>query len=231
MTAVTAPLTETSHDPRTGDPVLTVAIAGPLEVDEAVRAARVAAGSVATTSPSDRAGWLEAIADAVVARADELAEVADRETGLGRVRLDGEVLRCAAQLRFYAAVARDGGFLDVVIDRATQAQPDVRRMRVPLVRSATTPPPRSPPAAPSSSRPTQHTWPPTSCSSRSRRARSPRRAPPRGPFRRSPVSRQEPSSSCTPRCVRSPSPAHSRLASRSQGSRRPGWSPSRSSLR
>ncbi|MEO5743875.1 MAG: aldehyde dehydrogenase family protein, partial [Terracoccus sp.] len=132
MTAIPVPLTETSHDPRTGDPVLTVAIAGPIEVDEAVRAARVAAGSVCNTSPADRAGWLEAIADAVLARADELAEVADRETGLGRVRLDGEVLRCAAQLRFYAAVARDGGFLDVVIDRATQAQPDLRRMRVPL---------------------------------------------------------------------------------------------------
>lgn len=132
MTAIAVPLTETSLDPRTGGPVLTLAIAGPIEVDRAVRAAALAADPVANTSPTDRAGWLEAIADAVLARADELAEVADRETGLGRVRLDGEVLRCAAQLRFYAAVARDGGFLDVVIDRAAQAQPDLRRMRVPL---------------------------------------------------------------------------------------------------
>lgn len=82
MTAIAEPFTETSHDPRTGDPVLTVATSAAIEVDAQVRAARAAADAVANTSPADRAGWLEAIADAVLARADELAEVADRETGL-----------------------------------------------------------------------------------------------------------------------------------------------------
>lgn len=123
---------ESSVDPLTGEFVHTSAVSGPLDVDAVVAAALDAAPLVATTPPAQRAGWLEAVADAVTARAEELAALADRETGLGRARLDGEVLRCAAQLRFYAAVARDGGFLDVVVDHATDTAPDLRRMRVPL---------------------------------------------------------------------------------------------------
>ena len=61
-----------------------------------------------------------------------MAVLADAETGLGRIRLDAEVMRCADQLRFYAAVAREGSWLAATIDHATTATPDLRRVRVPL---------------------------------------------------------------------------------------------------
>ena len=41
-------------------------------------------------------------------------------------------MRCADQLRFYAAVAREGSWLAATIDHATTATPDLRRVRVPL---------------------------------------------------------------------------------------------------
>lgn len=131
MTALT-PAVETSLDPRTGEPVHTLPESTPFDVDVVVAAAFEAAPHVANTAPAVRANWLEAIAEAVLEHADELAAIADRETGLGRARLDGEVQRCAAQLRHYAVAARDGGFLDAVIDHAGAERPDIRRVRVPL---------------------------------------------------------------------------------------------------
>lgn len=102
------------------------------DVQAAVAAAAAAVSVLAQVSPAERAGWLDAIAAAVEHHADELAAVADTETGLGRVRLDGEVLRCAAQLRFYADVCAEGSWLGVTIDHATHTGPDLRRMNVSL---------------------------------------------------------------------------------------------------
>lgn len=123
---------ETSLDPLTGEPVHTRPVSTDVDLALAVLAAETAAPTLAASSPADRAGWLRAAADAVDRHAEELAALADRETRLGRARLDGEVARCAAQLRFYADVAVEGGFLDAVIDHAAGAQPDLRRQRVPL---------------------------------------------------------------------------------------------------
>lgn len=102
------------------------------EVCRVVAAASAAAPAVAATAPADRAQWLRAIADAVLAHAPALAALADEETGLGLPRLDGEVLRCATQLRFYADVCVDGGWLGATIDHATATTPDLRRVQVPL---------------------------------------------------------------------------------------------------
>ncbi len=60
-------------------------------------------------------------------------ETADRETALGATRLTGELARTAYQLRFLGEVVRDGGYLDIVIDKAAPdtpmgPRPDLRRM-------------------------------------------------------------------------------------------------------
>ncbi len=102
------------------------------EVQAAVAAAAAAAPVLAATPPADRAGWLEALAHTVERHTDELAATADLETGLGRARLDGEVARCATQLRFYARVCADGAWLGATIDHAAGAAPDLRRMNIPL---------------------------------------------------------------------------------------------------
>ena len=95
-------------DPRTGEPVgEPVPETTDAEVDATVAAA-VAAFS-AWSAFGRRAEALEAAADALDARAGEIAAIADTETALGGERLIGEVARTTGQLRLFAAVLRDSG--------------------------------------------------------------------------------------------------------------------------
>ena len=118
-------------DPRTGEPVgEPVAETTDAEVDAAVAAA-VAAATAWAAYPR-RAEALEAVADALDARAGELAAIADTETALGGERLTGEVARTTGQLRLFAAVLRDGGYADAVITPAQGVVPDLRRIDRPV---------------------------------------------------------------------------------------------------
>jgi NADP-dependent aldehyde dehydrogenase len=100
--------------------------------ETAAGAARILARSTAAT----RADWLEAVADRLDAARDELVAIADEETHLGVPRLTGEVARTTGQLRLFARVIRDGGYLEATIDHAnpdsTPPAPDLRRLLVPL---------------------------------------------------------------------------------------------------
>ncbi|WP_370582505.1 aldehyde dehydrogenase (NADP(+)) [Plantibacter sp. VKM Ac-2880] len=103
-----------------------------MTVDEAASLAAAAAPHLAASSPSTRAAWLEAVADALDRRVTELVALADEESHLGTTRLTGEVARTTGQLRLFAAVLGDGAFLEVVIDHAdaaaTPPKPELRRM-------------------------------------------------------------------------------------------------------
>lgn len=104
-------------------------------VDDAVEQARSAA-SARPEAPAVRAGWLRAIADRLDDSSEELVPLAGEETGLGAVRLRGEVARTTAQLRLFASALEEGSYLEVTIDHpdpgATPPIPDLRRMLVPL---------------------------------------------------------------------------------------------------
>lgn len=106
------------------------------EVDAIARRSRGAFEQMRTVPDAVRATWLEAIADRLDAASAELVGIADAETALGTTRLAGEVTRTTGQLRLFAAVIRDGGYLEATIDHATAAstppRPDLRRMLVPL---------------------------------------------------------------------------------------------------
>ncbi|SFF17060.1 NADP-dependent aldehyde dehydrogenase [Actinacidiphila alni] len=125
-----------SVDPRTGkqrEQVAVEATAG--DVDAAVRAAAAALPALADRSVRSRllrgaAGLLEEDAERIIA-------AADAETALGVPRLTGELARTAYQLRAFADVVEEGGFLDVIIDHADPdakpiPRPDLRRFKVPL---------------------------------------------------------------------------------------------------
>lgn len=71
--------------------------------------------------PSERKRAIYAIADAVDAHREELAELSDLETGLGKVRLTGEVGRTTFQLRMCADAVANGEFISPKIDRAIDA--------------------------------------------------------------------------------------------------------------
>ncbi len=118
-------------NPRTGEPAgAPVPETSDAEVD-AIVATAVAAGT-AWAASARRAEALEAVADALDARAAALAALADAETALGMERLTGEVGRTTGQLRMFAGVVRDGGYLDEVVSPAEGAAPDLRRMNRPV---------------------------------------------------------------------------------------------------
>ncbi|MEV6009019.1 aldehyde dehydrogenase (NADP(+)) [Streptomyces sp. NPDC051976] len=125
-----------SVDPRTGkqrEQVATEATAQ--EVDAAVRAAAAALPALADRSVRSRllrgaAGLLEESGERIIA-------AADAETALGVPRLTGELARTAYQLRAFAEVVDEGGYLDVIIDHADPdakplPRPDLRRFKIPL---------------------------------------------------------------------------------------------------
>lgn len=123
-------------DPRTG---LTLAPVGSdtpdAEVDRACARALAAAEVLDGRGREFRAGLLRAMADGLEARRDDVLATADRETALGE-RLAVEFARTCYQLRFFAEVIVDGGYLEVAIDHAGPTpmgpRPDLRRMLVPI---------------------------------------------------------------------------------------------------
>ena len=109
--------------------------AGAQDVADACALADAAAPVLRSLAPEKRAAFLEAIADAIGAIGDELIERAMAETRLPRGRLEGERGRTVGQLRLFAAVVREGAWLDVTIDPALPdrhplPRPDLRRVNM-----------------------------------------------------------------------------------------------------
>lgn len=103
------------------------------DLESVLAAAAGCAASVARTTPTARAGWLRAIADALEADRDALVALGRTETHLPEARLVGEVGRTTFQLRLTANALEEGSWLEVAIDHAdadwpTGPRPDLRRM-------------------------------------------------------------------------------------------------------
>lgn len=108
-----------------------------MDVDRAARAAHDAYAIYRRTTPDARAAFLEKIASEIEALGDELIQRANAETGLPEARLQGERGRTTGQLRAFAALVKEGSWVDARIDRALPERkplprPDVRRMRMPI---------------------------------------------------------------------------------------------------
>ncbi|HJV40415.1 MAG TPA: aldehyde dehydrogenase (NADP(+)) [Caulobacter sp.] len=107
------------------------------DVDAAAALAHEAFASYRALSYETRATFLEAIAEHIEAIGDDLIVRTMAETGLPRPRLEGERGRTVGQLRLFASVLRDGGFLEARIDpalpdRKPLPRPDLRLRNVPL---------------------------------------------------------------------------------------------------
>jgi NADP-dependent aldehyde dehydrogenase len=126
-----------SIDPRTGEAVEVVAPESTTaEVDRLCAAALAAAPVLDGFGRGGRAALLDALADALEARRADVVAVADRETGLGETRLNGELTRTCYQLRLFGEVVREGSYVEAIIDHAGDTpmgpRPDLRRMLVPI---------------------------------------------------------------------------------------------------
>ncbi|WP_447756657.1 aldehyde dehydrogenase (NADP(+)) [Sphingopyxis fribergensis] len=111
--------------------------AGVVDVADAAALADRAFALFSETSLEARALFLETIAEEIANIGDMLIERAMRESGLPRARLEGERGRTIGQLRLFASIVREGGWIDVTIDpaipdRAPLPRPDLRRRNVAL---------------------------------------------------------------------------------------------------
>jgi NADP-dependent aldehyde dehydrogenase len=110
----------------------------PTELDRLVQRAADAAEPFAALRPAERADLLDAVADALEAARPTLVPLAQKESHLPEVRLNGELTRTAFQLRLFGEVLREGGYLDARIDHPDPewpmgaARPDLRRALEPL---------------------------------------------------------------------------------------------------
>ena len=107
------------------------------DVERAMSAAADAFQTFRTTSGATRATFLESIATEIEALGETLIERGQAETGLPAARLQGERGRTCGQLRLFAALVRDGSWVDARIDTALPdreplPRPDIRRMLRPL---------------------------------------------------------------------------------------------------
>lgn len=106
-------------------------------VDAAGEAAREAFEGVGRLSGAMKAEFLEVAAEEILGLGDELLQRAQAETGLPQARLAGERGRTVSQLRMFAALVKEGSWVEARIDRAQPhreplPKPDLRRMLVPI---------------------------------------------------------------------------------------------------
>jgi NADP-dependent aldehyde dehydrogenase len=88
------------------------------DVDSACQLAWDAFDIYRKTRLTDRANFLETIADNIESLGEELIDRAVEETGLPHARIQGERGRTCQQLRLFAKTVRAGEWLDVRIDNA-----------------------------------------------------------------------------------------------------------------
>ena len=107
------------------------------DVDTAVKAAEEAFWSYGYSTRQERAAFLEAIADEIEARGEEITKIGSEETGLPEARLQGERGRTTGQLRLFASHILKGDYLDrrhdeALPDRAPMPRPDLRMIERPI---------------------------------------------------------------------------------------------------
>ncbi|MFF3568610.1 aldehyde dehydrogenase (NADP(+)) [Nocardia jiangxiensis] len=132
-----APDTVVSVDPRSGRATRTSLHT--TTDDEVTAISRRAASAFPRFERAGRAGrarFLRAIAARLELHRDEIVSTAQRETGLPTARLTSEHARTCYQMRLFADVLDEGGYLEAAIDHAADTPmgpgPDLRRLLVPI---------------------------------------------------------------------------------------------------
>ncbi len=127
-----------SYDPRqrVRHPVA-FADATSTEVDQAVQAAYAAYEQTRHYPSAKLAEFLEQVAREIEQLGDDLLTTTDAETGLGLARLTSERARTTNQLRMFAALLREGSYVEAIIDTAQPERqplprPSIRRMLHPI---------------------------------------------------------------------------------------------------
>ncbi|WP_299556820.1 aldehyde dehydrogenase (NADP(+)) [Seonamhaeicola sp.] len=107
------------------------------EIEEAVSLASKAFKVYKSISGAEKAAFLNAIADEILALDDTLIQTYCSETGLPEGRAKGERGRTVFQLRSFADLVQEGSWVEASIDTAIPdrepvPKPDLRKMLIPL---------------------------------------------------------------------------------------------------
>lgn len=126
-----------SYNARTGEVLSTLIASTAADIDAAANAAAAAFPLWQASSGAQRATLLHALAAGLEAHREALVTLADQETALGPVRLNGELDRTAFQLRRIADIAQRGVPFEYVDDPAVAGAPPaghpaMQRWSVPL---------------------------------------------------------------------------------------------------
>ena len=110
-------------------------VASSTEISLALQKARDAYKTYKNKSGQDKAIFLDAIADEIVALGDDLVQRAMAETALPEGRIVGERGRTVGQLKLFASLLREGTWVEASIDTAVPGRepvpkPDIRKMLV-----------------------------------------------------------------------------------------------------
>lgn len=112
-----------SYNARTGEVLSTLTASTAADIDAAAKAAAAAFPLWQASSGAQRATLLRALAAGLEAGRESLVTIADQETALGPVRLNGELDRTAFQLRRFADIAERGVPFDYVDDPVVAGAP------------------------------------------------------------------------------------------------------------
>jgi NADP-dependent aldehyde dehydrogenase len=106
------------------------------EIDQVMEQSMQAFLSYKKVNATDRAAFLERIAEEIEALGETLIRTTQEETNLPEARLLGERGRTTMQMRMFAAMLKEGSWVEASIDHAipekVPAKPDIRKMLVPL---------------------------------------------------------------------------------------------------
>lgn len=122
-------------NPATGEPMEPAFHdATPDEINAAIQKASTAFPIYRNKSGAEKADFLEAIGEAIVALGDTLIARAGEESGLPQTRLIGERGRTVGQLKLFAGLLREGSWVDARIDtplpeRTPLPRPDIRSLQ------------------------------------------------------------------------------------------------------
>ena len=111
--------------------------ASPPEIEQALWMAEAAFEACRREPAKKNAIFLEKIAEEILQLGDTLRQRAHAETALPEARLAGERARTVNQIKMFAAVVREGSWVEASIDRALPDRkplpnPDLRRRLIPL---------------------------------------------------------------------------------------------------
>lgn len=112
-------------------------VASDAEIKTALQKAEHAYKIYKRKSGGERAGFLDTIADEILALGDELIARACEESGLPEARITGERGRTVNQLKMFANSLREGSWVNAIIDtalpeRAPVPRPDLRTLSIPV---------------------------------------------------------------------------------------------------